>query len=250
LHITRGFHLDAIRPDLLTLYLQSASGGLYAGDRIGLNVDVGPGAAFHLTTQAATVVHEGRHSGAVQRQRVRVEAGAFCALTSDPYVLFPGADLTLETDAVVADDAVLCLADGFAVHDPKKYLEKSDRAKARPFERFEGRLAVSRPDGCLLLKDLGAIDGHELHNGALGPWAAAANLLLIAPEARWPARQELEQAADRSGALGGCSVAPNSAGLILRILAPDGGVLARALDAAFHVAARAALGVPLARRRK
>jgi urease accessory protein len=175
-----------------------------------------------------------------------VEAGAFCALTSDPYVLFPGADLTLETDAVVADDAVLCLADGFAVHDPRK----SDRAKARPFERFEGRLAVSRPDRRLLLKEFGTIDGNELHNGALGPWAAAANLLLIAPEARWPARQELEQAADRSGALGGCSVAPNGAGLILRILAPDGGTLARALDAAFHVAARAALGVALARRRK
>ncbi|WP_024511879.1 urease accessory protein UreD [Bradyrhizobium sp. ARR65] len=252
LHITRGFYLDATRPDLLTLYLQSASGGLYAGDRIRLNVDVGRGAAFHLTTQAATVVHAGRNSGATQRQRVYVEPGGFCALTSDAYVLFPDADLTLETDAVVADDAVLCLADGFAVHDPRK----SDREagvrpfKARPFERFEGRLAVSRPDGRLLLKDLGAIDGNELHNGALGPWAAAANLLLIAPQARWPARQELEQAADRNGALGGCSVAPNGAGLILRILAPDGGTLARAMDAAFHVAAAAALGVALARRRK
>src|SRR5262245_5072401 len=183
LHITRGFYLDAARPDLLTLYLQSASGGLYAGDRVQLDVDVGRSAAFHMTTQAATVVHEGRNSGAAQRQRVRVEAGAFCALTSDPYVLFPGADLTSETDAVVADDAVLCLADGFAVHDPRK---SDPEAKARPFERFEGRLAVSRPDGRLLLKDFGAIDGNELHCGALGRWAAAANLLLIAPADRLP----------------------------------------------------------------
>ena len=34
LHVTRGFYLDAERPDLLTLYLQSASGGLYAGDQL------------------------------------------------------------------------------------------------------------------------------------------------------------------------------------------------------------------------
>ena len=242
LHITRGFYLDAVRPDLLTLYLQSASGGLYAGDRINLDVRVGAHAAFHMTTQAATVVHDGRESGAVQRQHVTVDDGAFCALTSDPYVLFPGADLTLETDAVVADGAVLCLADGFAVHDPT--------AKAQPFARFESRLSVSRPDGGLLMKDLGAIDGAELYNGALGQMAAAANLVLIAPADRLPALADMEQAAGHCGALAGCSLAPNGAGLVLRVLAPDGGALTRALDAAFHVAARAALGVALARRRK
>ena len=242
LHITRGFYLDAARPDLLTLYLQSASGGLYAGDRINLDISVGASAAFHTTTQAATVVHDGRNSGAIQRQRVSVEADAFCAMTSDPYVLFPGADLTLETEAMVADDAVLCLADGFAVHDPKQ--------ESRPFARFESRLTVSRPDGRLLLKDLGAIEGTELRNGALGHMAAAANLVLIAPPDRLPALADMEQAADRCGALAGCSLAPNGAGLVLRMLAPDGGALARALDAAFHVAARAALGVALARRRK
>jgi urease accessory protein len=242
LHITRGFYLDTTRPDLLTLYLQSASGGLYAGDRINLEVTVGAGAAFHTTTQAATVVHDGRNLGAIQRQQISVEAGAFCAMTSDPYVLFPSADLTLETEAVVAEDAVLCLADGFAVHDPK--------AKERPFARFESRLMVSRGDGRLLIKDLGAIEGDELRNGALGQMAAAANLVLIAPLNRLPALADMEQAADHCGALAGCSLAPNSAGLILRMLAPDGGALARALDATFHVAACATLGVPLARRRK
>jgi urease accessory protein len=143
---------------------------------------------------------------------------------------------------VVADDAVLCLADGFAVHDPK--------AKARPFSRFESRLIISRSDGQLLMKDIGAIDGEELRNGALGQMAAAANLVLVAPADKLPKLEEMEQAADRCGALAGCSLAPNGAGLVLRVLAQDGGALARALDAAFHVATRAALGVRLARRRK
>jgi urease accessory protein len=242
LHVTRGFHLDAARPDLLTLYLQSASGGLYAGDHINLDLTVGANSAFHLTTQAATVVHDGRGADAVQRQRVMVDEGAFCAVTSNPYVLFAGADLTLETEAVVADDAVLVLADGFAVHDP--------HGSKRMFAQFASRLRVARSNGRVLLTDIGGIAGNELHDGALGPWAAAANVLVIAPLDRLPALDDMQQAADGRGALAGCSVAPNEAGLVLRILAPDGGSLARAMDAAFHVAAHAALGVPLARRRK
>jgi urease accessory protein len=36
----------------------------------------------------------------------------------------------------------------------------------------------------------------------------------------------------------------------MRLLAPDGGTLVRGIEAAFHVAGRAALGVGLAARRK
>ena len=241
LHVTRGFYLDAARPDLLTLYLQSASGGLYAGDRIGLDLSVARGAAFHLTTQSATVVHDGRGRGAVQRLAVNVEAGAFCAVTSDPYVLFPGAELALASEATVADDAVLCMADGFAVHDP--------HARGRSFTEFSSRLRIRRPDGRLLLQDVGRISGEDLQ-GALGRFAAAANLVLIAPPDRLPPVKELQQAADRCGALAGASAAPTESGLVLRVLASDGGTLSRAMEAAFHVAAAGALGVALARRRK
>src|SRR2546430_3649463 len=73
LHVTRGFYLDPARPDLLTLYMQSASGGLYAGDRLKLDVALGPMAALHLTTQAATVVHDGRK--AVSSQQLRISVG-------------------------------------------------------------------------------------------------------------------------------------------------------------------------------
>jgi urease accessory protein len=242
LHVTRGFYLDASRPDLLTLYLQSASGGLYAGDKLTLDVSVGESAAFHLTTQAATVVHDGRGIGARQRQSIRVESGAFCALGNDPYVLFPGAHLELETVAIVADDAVLFLADGFAIHDPKNF--------GRTFAQFSCRQRISRPDGGLLLQDIGRIDGNELRKGSAGGMAAVATILMVAPAERLPRMAVLEQAAEQFGCLAGASPAPNGAGLAMRILAPDGGTLARALEAAFHVAGRAALDVDLARRRK
>jgi urease accessory protein len=242
LHITRGFYLDAARPDLLTLYLQSASGGLYAGDWLKLDVSVGANAVFHLTTQAATVVHDGRDSGSRQRQSISVEGGAFCAIASDPYVLFPGAHLELETVATVADDAVLFLADGFAIHDPKE--------TGRTFTQFSSRQRIARPGGRLLLQDIGRLRGDELRSGPLGAMAAAATFLLVAPPHRLPEMALMEEAADRLGCLAGVTVAPNNAGQVMRLLAPDGGSLARALEAAFHVASHAALGIDLARRRK
>jgi len=242
LHMTRGFYLDKERPDLLTIYLQSASGGLYAGDRLKLEVSVGAEAAFHLTTQAATVVHEGRAAGSRQCQSIAVGSGAFCAVASDPYVLFPGADLELDTIASVADDAVLILAEGFAVHDPK--------AMGRAFAQFTSRLKITRPDGRLLVQDIGRIRGEALHGGALGPMAASATVVVIAPSGRLAKVEEMERAADNCLCLAGCSPAPNGAGQVMRILAPDGGALARGMEAAFHVAGGAALGVDLARRRK
>ncbi|MHC2338513.1 urease accessory protein UreD [Bradyrhizobium sp. USDA 4454] len=242
LHVTRGFHLDAMRPDLLTLYIQSASGGLYAGDRLKLHVAVGANAALHLTTQAATVVHDGKDGASVQQVRISVGKGAFCAISSDPYVLFPGANLSVDTVAVVDDDAVLFLADGISIHDPRR--------SGRAFRQYVGRQCVVRPDGRLLLKDFGRVAGEALRNGPLGTMAATATALVIAPLEKWPSVEALTQAVDQCGCIAGVSEAPNQAGLVIRMLAPDGGILTRGIEAAFHVAARGTLGVELARRRK
>jgi urease accessory protein len=243
-HITRPFQLDRTRPDLATLYLQSASGGLYAADRLALDLVVGAGVALHLTTQASTVVHDGRADGSQMRQSVTVKDNAFCAMISDPYVLFPGADLHIVTTATVAAGAILILADGFAMHDPHR--------RGGTFARFSTGTSVMGPDGKLLLSDRGIISGDEVAAGcgALGGMTAAGSVLMIAPPDRLADIAEIEAAADACGCLAGVTTAPNGAGLAMRLLASDGGTLIRGIEAAFHIAARAALGVDLAPRRK
>ena len=243
-HITRPFQLDRMRPDLATLYLQSASGGLYAADRLALDLVVNAGAALHLTTQASTVVHDGRTDGSEMRQSVMVKEGAFCAMISDPYVLFPGADLHVTTIATVATGATLILADGFAVHDPHH--------RGGVFARFSTDTRVVGVDGSLLVSDRGSVCGDELaaNCGALGGMTAGGSVLMIAPPDRLADIAEIEAVADACGCLAGATIAPNGAGLAMRLLAPDGGTLIRGIEAAFHVAARASLGVDLASRRK
>ena len=243
-HITRAFQLDRMRPDLATLYLQSTSGGLYAADRLALDVTVGADAALNLTTPASTVVHDGREEGSSMRHSVTVQDRAFCAIISDPYILFPGASLHIATIATVAADAILIMAEGFAVHDPNR--------RGGTFARFAAETRIMRPDGARVVVDRGSICGNDLSGNcdALGGMSAACSVLVIAPPDRLADIAEIEAAADKCGCLAGVTAAPNHAGLAMRLLAPDGGTLVRGIEAAFHVASRAALGVELAPRRK
>jgi urease accessory protein len=243
-HVTRSFQLDRMRPDLTTLYLQSASGGLYASDQLALDLVVGADAALNLTTQASTVVHDARGQGSTMCQSVTAKDNAFCAIISDPYVLFPGADLYIETTATIAAGATLIMAEGFAAHDP--------HGRGGAFTRFSTDTRIVAPDGGLLVSDRGNVRGEELSAscGALGGMAAAGSVLMIAPPDRLANIAEIEAAADACGCLAGVTAAPNQAGLAMRLLAPDSGTLIRGIEAAFHIAARAALGVDLAPRRK
>jgi len=244
LHVTRGFYLDSGRVDLLTLYLQSASGGLYAGDRLQFDISVAEGAALCVTTQASTVVHNGKGVGSLQRQIIDVGAGALCALVCDPYVLFPGAQLAIKTIASVAVDGVLIFIDGMTCHDPAQ--------QGGLFASYESSLQVFRPDGRLLLSDLGELPGGSMAEagGPLGGYVASATVTLIGPSLRLPDPRALEQAVIDAGCLAGASAAPNEAGVVMRILAHNGGELMRGLEVAFLVAGGAAAGTALARRRK
>jgi urease accessory protein len=244
LHVTRAFQLDRMRPDLATLYLQSASGGLYAGDRLKFDLVVGAGAALNLTTQASTVVHDGRGSGSMMHHSVTVKNDAFCAIISDPYVLFPGASLHIGTIAAVATAAIFIMAEGFAAHDPHR--------RGGTFTRFSTDTRIMRPDGRRVVFDRGSVRGEHLSAscGAVGGMAAAGSVLMIAPPDQLADIAEIEAAADSCGCLAGVTAASNRAGLAMRLLAPDGGTLIRGIEAAFHLAARAALGVDLAPRRK
>jgi urease accessory protein len=244
-HVTRPFALDVDRPDLATLYLQSASGGVYRGDELDLTIKVGSGASAHVTSQAATIVHDTGARPARMTTRLDVADGAFAALTLDPLVLFPGAELDVETSVTLADGALAILSDGVAAHD--------FAGAGRPFARLSSALSVFDGRGRLLLADRAMVFGPDVIEGSalLGQGARAfGNALILAPAERLVDPRALETAVDALGCLAAASAAPHGAGLAVRLLAPDGGQLARALDLVFSLAAEAMLGFRPARRRK
>jgi urease accessory protein len=243
-HITRPFRLYPQRPDLITLYLQSASGGLYRGDHLGLDIAMGPGSAAHVTTQAATVIHRSADHPARQDTRIRVGTDAFLHCVPDPLILFPGAALAASTRVTLEPGACAIVSESIACHDPD--------GRQRPFASVALSLSIESPDGTPLVRERAEITGAEFQDPAspLGNWRAYGALVILGPPASLPDAAELQTAVDHTGCWSGISPLPNAAGLGLRLLAPDGGTLAAGLEAAAGRAFTAMTGLEPARRRK
>lgn len=243
-HVTRPFRLHPERPDLATLYLQSASGGLYRGDHLGLEIEARAGASAHVTTQSATVVHDTGSAPARQDMTLRLGPGALLAVTPDPLILFPGAALETVT-RIVADPSARAIAtEGFACHDPS--------GMGRPFAAVDIGLRIEVPTGATLVRERARLTGAALAGPAspLGRYRAWGTVVvLVAPDAV-PDGAAMQAAADAVGCLSGAGPLPSGAGLALRLLAPDGGTLSAGLEAAVAVAFEALVGIAPGRRRK
>ncbi len=87
------------------VYLLHPPGGLAAGDELDLTVDVEPGAAALLTTPAATKFYRSDGAPSVQRQTLRVAAGAALEWLPLDTILFGGSRALIETDVVLAPGA-------------------------------------------------------------------------------------------------------------------------------------------------
>ncbi len=243
-HVTRAFQLDAVRPDIATLYLQSSSGGLYRGDDLRLRVGVRSGAFAHVTTQSATTVHDTGAAPARQRTTLHVSSEGFLAYTPDPFVLFPGASLLTETSVTLAAGASAIVVDSFAWYDPFE--------RGRPFEVLVQEFDVRNERGDVLVHERGTLRGEAFLDARspLGPFRAAGTMHLLSASKRLPEIGDFQQACDAVGCLSGATSLPNGAGRMIRCLARDGGDLRRALDTLFTVAFSALVGIKPAPRRK
>lgn len=228
-HVTRVLRAGAGDP--ASVYLQSASGGIYADDHLSLSVAVAEGAAAHLTTQSATIVHDTRGKPARLTTAATVTSGGFLALLPDPLVLFPGACIALHTDVTMADGAKALLADSACLHDPG--------GEGRPFDSLSASVTVRDAAGRIRLMDRSNIHGNALGGLAvLGRYRAWGLLLVLAPPEDWPDQQSIEDAAAAAGCRAGASPGPHEIGLAVRLAGPDGGTLARCLAGLARDAAR------------
>jgi len=243
-HMTRPFALDPAIPSLLTVYQQSSSGGLYRAENLASRYELGRAAAAHVTTQAATIVHDCHGESAEQSVEITLKEDAFLALTPDPLVLFPGGSCSSRLRANLAPGAKLMLADAFALHDPKGH--------SRAFEQVQSDVAVYDAAGTLVVRDSYRVTGEALTGEAspIGSRRSVASFLLIGPSARLPQKEALAAVAADSGAPLGVSPLPNGAGWVVRCLAADAIAGRRVAESLFSLCVIAAFGAsPLPRRK-
>ena len=253
-HMTRPFALDAAIPSLLTVYQQSSSGGLYRDDQLSSRFDIGASAACHVTTQAATVVHDCHGQPAHQTTEIVLEEGAFLALTPDPLVLFPGAACSSVTQARLAPGAVLLLSDAFALHDPE--------GRGRAFARLKAKVDIRDADGRLLVRDnfdIAGLDiagpdlaGADLAGTAspIGGWKVVSSFMLLGAPDRLPTANELAALGKGERQVMGITALPNGAGWGVRCLAADAIAARNIAESLFACAVAAAFGQQPVPRRK
>lgn len=244
-HVTRSFDLDAAIPQLTTVYLQSSSGGLYGGERLAAAISVERDAAAHVTSQAATIVHDARGRDTVQDLALSLEAGAFLAHTPDPLVLFPGARLTTSVRLRMAPGAVALLADTIADHRLA--------GDGRPFERYRSEVLVTDESGRLMVSDRMSVDGPDFAQairGGAGRWTTAGTALVLGAASDLPSASTIAAAVEAPESVGGATALPNDAGYAVRILASRSAAIRHAIARLFGVVAGQRFGARPVPRRK
>jgi urease accessory protein len=247
-HITRPFHLDRAPANLLSLYLQSVSGGIYEGERIAMTLTAEADTQAHVTTQSATVVHRMRNDHAEQHVTIRAGDRTFFEYLPDPVILFPQARLSSTLNVTAAESATMVIAESFAQHDPTG-------ASGR-FARLASEVRVARPDGALIALDRFDVSGDDVasayFHGAADTHPAHGMLMAISMSRPAEALVDALRAslAGAEGVYAGTSVLPGGCGAWTRILATGGGPLRVAMAAAWAALRTELVGAPPGPRRK
>src|SRR3989442_2581394 len=90
------------------------TGGLVGGDRLTIDVTIGPAAHGCLTTPSATKVYRTAGAAAEQRVHIRLGAGAILEWVPDHTIPFAGSAFRQAIDCEAEDGATLILTDAFA----------------------------------------------------------------------------------------------------------------------------------------
>jgi urease accessory protein len=152
----------ALPDPAVVVSLLNPTGGVLGGDRLAIDVDVGPEAHACLTTPSATKVYRTAGEPAVQTVRLRVGPGAILEWLPDHTIPFAGSDYRQSIEAEVADGGCLVLVDAFSAGR----VAAGERWR---FHRLQSVLTVRGPRGEVVHDRFvltGAADGLGATEGA------------------------------------------------------------------------------------
>jgi urease accessory protein len=246
-HVCRVHYHDTDHPGLATLYVQSCSGGIYEDDRLDVTLAAAQGAEAYVSTQAATVVHSMPSGSASQRVGIKCEGGSYLEYLPDPQILFPGARFRSEVAVRLSGNGVALVSDSFLSHDPA--------GRDDMFAAYFSEIIIENEAGKALAIDRLKVDGLAFRDscpGLSGRFKAQGTMIVAGLDCPMSGvAAELHKIRlDRDVAAIGCSLLPNSAGMLVRVLAADGAALKLALHQAWCAARLALKGsVPVERRK-
>jgi urease accessory protein len=236
--VQRALYWDEEMPDLPCVMILTTSGGVLQGDRLHMDVDVGPGARAHLTTQAATKIQEMDANFGTQVQDFTLAEDAYLEFLPEPVIPFKRSRFVSHTRVRLPRSATMLYAE--VLQPGRKYYGDGE---VFAYDLFSSELRAERPDGRGLFVEkfvvtpgrfpvarLGVMERFHVFGNAVlltGPEAAARVYARTAAPV-WDERTPLATAVSRL---------PHDAGLIFKALGQETEPV-RAAVRAFCVAAR------------
>ena len=214
----RALHCDDAIPDMAWLFMITTGGCVLQGDRLALDVALGPGARAHVTTQSATKIHSMDANYAQQFQTFTLGEGAYLEFLPDPLIPHRQARFANGTRIVIDPTASLLCSE----------IVQPGRKHHHPDECFGATLlslatAAARPGGQPLFSEKLVIEPLRFpvrQSGVMDGFDVFANVILCTPPDvadRVHARVAAEVDLEESVAFGACRL-PNDAGLIYKVL--------------------------------
>jgi urease accessory protein len=216
--------------------LLNPTGGVLGGDRLRVDVEVGPGAHACLTTPSATRVYRTAGEPALQTVRLLLHPGAVLEWVPDHTIPFAGSDFRQAIEAEVGEAACLVLVDAFSAGR----VAAGERWR---FRRLESALTVRDRRGDLV-HDRFVLTGPADGLGATEGADYFATLVVVAGRG-------LDALADEVPRLAATVAGTRAAGgrldrgaLVIRCVAPSAPALTDVLGLLWHATRRLVLGAP------
>jgi urease accessory protein len=217
----RALYCDTGMPGLAHVFMITTTGCLLQGDRLALEIVLGPRARAHVTTQSATKIHTMDANFAVQTQTITLAEDSYLELLPDPLIPHRRARYLSDTRICVAPSATLLFSE----------IIQPGRKHHHPEECFGATLllvatAASRPDGRKLFSERLIIDPQRYamrQTGVMDSFDVFGNVILCTPgdiAERIHRRVEADVNLEQGVAYGACRL-PHDAGLIFKVLGRD-----------------------------
>jgi urease accessory protein len=214
----RALHCDQTMPDLAHVFLITTTGCLLQGDRLALDIALGPRARVHVTSQSATKIHAMDANYAAQTQAITLADDAYLEFLPDPVIPHRRARFVSDTDISVAPSATLLFSE----------IIQPGRKHHHPDECFGATVvsistSAARPDGRTLFAEKLVIEPQRYamrQTGVMDSFDVFGNVVLCTPRDKADRIQErVEADVDLANgvAFGACRL-PNEAGLIYKVL--------------------------------
>lgn len=244
--VQRPLYWDESVPDMACLMIIHSSGSVLQGDRFDVRIDVGSGARAHVTTQAATKVHQMDANYAAQLQEVTVASGGYLEYLPGLTIPHRNARYVSDTRVTIPADATMLLSE--TVMPGRKYHAEGELFE---YDVFASTVRAQRPDGRPLFTEKLLVEPPRRTvraTGVMGGFDVFGTVYaMTSPEIADRVMARTPPSYEPDAVVSGATRLPNGAGVVLRVLGAESGPVRERMRAFWDVVRQETLGVGVPR---